>query len=75
LPAQVELPDAAAGDLDRLTGLLAEVLVVSEYARRHPASRDEVALRRLVRRMELNEADAAMWMGILRQALWKMRER
>jgi len=70
----VELPDAVAGDLDRLTGLLAEVLDESEYARRHPASRDEAALRRVVRRMQLNEADAAMWMGILRQALWKMRK-
>jgi len=68
-----ELPDATAGDLDRLTALLAELLVESEYARRHPASEDEGALRRLVRRMQLNSADAAMWMGILRQALWKIR--
>lgn len=75
LSSQMDLPDASAGDLDRLTGLLAEVLEESEYARRHPASEDEAALRRLVRRMRLNEADAAMWMGILRQALWKMREK
>lgn len=75
LSSQMDLPDASAGDLDRLTGLLAEVLEVSEYARRHPASEDEVALRRLVRRMGLNKADTAMWMGILRQALWKMRQK
>lgn len=75
LAATVSLPGASAGDLDRLTGLLAEVLEESEYARRHPASEDEAALRRLVRRMRLNSADAAMWMGILRQALWKMREK
>jgi tRNA/rRNA methyltransferase len=73
LPAVATLPNASAGDLDRLTGLLAEVLEESEYVRRHPASWDEAALRRLVRRMQLNDADAAMWMGILRQALWKMR--
>jgi len=70
-----ELPDAVADDLDRLTGLLAEVLEASEYSRRHPASEDEAALRRLVRRMRLNPVDAAMWMGILRQALWKIREK
>ena len=74
-PTVPALPDAAADDLDRLTGLLAEVLAASEYSRRHPASGDEAALRRLVRRMQLNEADAAMWMGILRQALWKIREK
>lgn len=73
--ATVALPDAAAGDLDRLTALLEELLGESEYTRRHPASGDEAALRRLVRRMRLNSVDAAMWMGILRQALWKIREK
>jgi TrmH family RNA methyltransferase len=70
-----ELPDAMAGDLDRLTSLLVELLEASEYVRRHPASQDEAALRRLVRRMQFGSTDAAMWMGILRQALWKIRER
>jgi TrmH family RNA methyltransferase len=69
------LPDAAAGDLDRLIELLSELLEVSEYTRRHPASENEAALRRLVRRMQLNAIDAAMWMGILRQATWKIREK
>ncbi|HEY7405103.1 MAG TPA: TrmH family RNA methyltransferase [Candidatus Angelobacter sp.] len=69
------VPDASAADLDRLTELLADLLEVSEYSRRHPASQDEAALRRLVRRMHLNSADAAMWMGILRQARWKIREK
>ncbi len=69
------LAGAVAGDLDRLTGLLREVLEESEYARRHPASGDDAALRRLVRRMQLDSEDAAMWMGILRQALWKIRSR
>jgi TrmH family RNA methyltransferase len=74
-PPVAASPDAPAGDLDRLTEQLAELLEESEYARRHPASQDEAALRRLVRRMQLNSADAAMWMGILRQALWKIREK
>jgi TrmH family RNA methyltransferase len=69
----VASPGAAAADLERLTQLLAELLDASEYARRHPASQDEAALRKLVRRMQLDSPDAAMWMGILRQALWKMR--
>ncbi|QNI31395.1 RNA methyltransferase [Alloacidobacterium dinghuense] len=75
LPASVAVADAMAGDLDRLTILLAELLDKSEYTRRHPASGDAAALRRLVRRMQFDSADAAMWMGILRQALWKIRDK
>jgi tRNA C32,U32 (ribose-2'-O)-methylase TrmJ len=74
-PPAAASPDGPAGDLDRLTEQLAVLLEESEYARRHPASQDAAALRRLVRRMQLNSADAAMWMGILRQALWKIREK
>ena len=66
-------PAATAGDLDRLTELLNELLEQSEYSRRHPASGDPALLRRLLRRMQLDTVDAAMWMGILRQALWKIR--
>ena len=42
---------AAAGDLERVTGLLREVMEKSGYARRHPANAREVVVRRLVRRM------------------------
>jgi TrmH family RNA methyltransferase len=67
------LPDASAGDLERLTQLLAELLEESGYTQRHPANSDAVLLRRLVRRMGLDSGDAVMWTGILRQALWKIR--
>jgi tRNA/rRNA methyltransferase len=68
------LPDATAADLERLTKLLAEMLEASGYTQRHPPSQDEASLRRLIRRMQLNATDAAMLMGILRQALWKINE-
>jgi TrmH family RNA methyltransferase len=65
-------PAHAAG-LERLTILLGEVLEQTEYARRHPANRDsEAHVRRLVRRMRLDAADLTVWMGILRQVLWKL---
>lgn len=64
--------DATAADLERLTALLMQLLVQSGYDQRHPANFDQGLLRQLVRRMGLNPQDAAMWMGMLRQMLWKM---
>ncbi len=58
---------ASAGDLERLTTLLREVLERSGYTRRHPANSREANLRRLVRRMALTATDAPVWTGILRQ--------
>jgi tRNA/rRNA methyltransferase len=74
-PAGAANPTATAADLDRLTDLLRDLLEQSEYSRRHPASSEQGLLRRLVRRMQLNQPDAEMWMGILRQALWKLANR
>ncbi|HTZ89343.1 MAG TPA: TrmH family RNA methyltransferase [Alloacidobacterium sp.] len=74
-PGMAAPANASAADLERLTQLMVEMLDASEYKRRHPANSDEALLRRLVRRMQLSSADAAMWMGILRQALWKIREK
>jgi TrmH family RNA methyltransferase len=64
---------ATAADLERLTTLLAETLERSGYLRRHPANCDPAQLRRLVRRMSADDNDAAIWMGIFRQLLWKLR--
>jgi tRNA/rRNA methyltransferase len=58
---------ATAGDLERLTTLLREVLEASGYRRRNPANSREPNVRRLVRRMALTSGDAQVWTGILRQ--------
>ncbi len=71
-PTEAEGP-ATAATLDRLTTLLAETLERSGYARRHPANSDPMQLRCLVRRMSLDESDAAVWMGVFRQLLFKLR--
>jgi TrmH family RNA methyltransferase len=62
----------SAGDLERLTGLLIQVLEQTGYSRRHPANCDAAQVRRLGRRMGLEPKDAAVWMGVLRQILWKV---
>lgn len=64
---------AEAGEVERLTLLLTEVLERTGYTRRHPANCDEQQIRRLVLRMGVSAGDVPVWMGILRQVLWKMR--
>jgi tRNA/rRNA methyltransferase len=53
--------------------MLSEVLEETEYTRRHAANSDLAQVRRLVRRMGLDAVDAPVWMGILRQVLWRLR--
>ena len=63
----------SAADLERLTALLAETLERSGYQRRHPANSDPAQLRRLLHRMSLDASAAAVWMGVFRQLLFKLR--
>jgi tRNA/rRNA methyltransferase len=63
----------AAGEVERLRILLTEVLDATGYTRRHPANCDEAQIRRLVMRMGVAANDVPVWMGILRQILWRVR--
>ncbi|HEV2618725.1 MAG TPA: TrmH family RNA methyltransferase [Acidobacteriaceae bacterium] len=65
---------ADAATLERVTGLLTAVLEKTEYTRRHAANSSAENVRRLVRRMHMSPAEAPVWMGILRQMLWKLGE-
>lgn len=60
---------APAGDVDRLTSLLAEVLEKSGYVHSEGA---DAKIRRLVRRLNLAGHDAEIWLGMLRQIHWKL---
>ena len=71
-PAQPEPTLAPAGDVERLTSLLQDVLRVSGYTRRNPAAARELSIRRLVRRMHLSTLDAPVWTGIFRQILFRL---
>lgn len=64
---------ASAGVVERVRALLGEVLDEAEYGRHHPANAEEADLRRLVMRMGLTRVDAPVWMGMLRQVLWRLR--
>lgn len=77
-PPQRTLPQptvpATAAEVDRFESLLREVLTASEYDRRFPGNVGEDALRRLVRRLALPGDDVEVWLGMLRQMLWKLRQ-
>ena len=72
LPANARA--AAAEDTARFELLLREVLLASEYHRRFPGNMGDDALRRLVRRLALPADDVEIWLGMLRQMLWKMKQ-
>jgi TrmH family RNA methyltransferase len=63
---------ATTEELERLTALFTEVLGQTGYRRHHPANCDDAAIRRLVVRMNLSAEDAPVWMGMLRQILWRI---
>jgi TrmH family RNA methyltransferase len=73
-PLSAEQGGASSTELERITALLAQVLKVAEYNRRHPSHATEPGLRRLVLRMGLDRGSATIWMGMFRQILWKMQE-
>jgi tRNA/rRNA methyltransferase len=64
---------AEAGEVERLMALLTEVLEATGYTKRHPANCEEGQIRRLALRMGLRASDLPVWMGILRQVLWRVR--
>jgi TrmH family RNA methyltransferase len=63
---------ATVGEVERLRELLTEVLKETGYTKRHPANCDEEQIRRLVMRMGIAGNDVPVWMGILRQVLWRV---
>ncbi len=75
-PSQRTLPEAsrqATGEeVQRFESLLREALLASEYDRRFPGNMADDALHRLVRRLQLSGNDIEVWLGMLRQMLWKM---
>ena len=66
---------ATAGEVERITAALLGVLRASGYIKTLSAAPIEQKVRRLVRRLQLQADDAGVWLGMLRQILWKVRSR
>jgi TrmH family RNA methyltransferase len=69
----VEEARAQAGEIERLTQLLCEVLGDSGYIKPRVARATEEKLRRMLHRLDLSASDAELWMGMLRQIQWKLK--
>jgi TrmH family RNA methyltransferase len=65
---------ASAEELERITLKLLEAMRGSGYLTRRPIADVEERMRRLVRRLKLPARDAIVWLGILRQIVWKQRK-
>jgi tRNA/rRNA methyltransferase len=71
--AALEEKLASAGQLERITAVLIDALRTSGYLGPQPVAAKEEKVRRMVRRLDLSAKDAEVWLGMLRQMLWKMK--
>jgi len=70
------VPDAKrpadAAHLERITEFLETILDRSGYVHARVEGSTRMKIRRLVRRLQLNAHDSEVWLGMLRQILWKL---
>jgi TrmH family RNA methyltransferase len=67
-----KIEPAGAEDLERITLVLLDTLRASGYLERRVISDVEERMRRMIRRMSLPARDAEVWLGLLRQIVWKL---
>jgi TrmH family RNA methyltransferase len=72
--AAEQLKLATAEELERITTLLLEALQTSGFLDRRRVSDSDERIRRIIRRLRLPERDAVIWLGMLRQMMWKMKQ-
>ncbi len=60
-------------ELERITLLLFEALCASGYVQSPGEAVAGEKLRRMLCRMNLDKNDAELWLGMMRQILWKIR--
>ena len=63
---------AVAADVERITQLLFASLRASGYVQPAGETAALEKLRCMLRRMNLDPRDAELWLGMLRQILWKL---
>jgi TrmH family RNA methyltransferase len=64
---------ALGEDIARMSDCLIEALERSGYIQEPTAESNRNKIRRLVHRLALSDRDVKIWLGILRQILWKLR--
>jgi tRNA/rRNA methyltransferase len=72
LPFRGQTP-AVAGEIDRISQLLFEALCASGYVQSPGEDAAREKLRRMLCRLNLDKNDAELWLGMMRQILWKLK--
>lgn len=68
-----KIKPATADEIERVTLMLLDALQASGYLGQRPVAVKEEKIRRMVRRLNLSANDAEIWLGMLRQMIWKMK--
>jgi tRNA/rRNA methyltransferase len=73
MPEPQEGSPASSAEVERITETLFTALRASGYPKLNSSDSFEGAVRRLVRRLDLQTGDAEFLLGMLRQMVWKMK--
>ncbi len=68
-----DAPPATSGELDRLAGVIEEMMLTAGYSPKEMQAANRHDLRLLLRRIEMNGADARRAVGLFRRTLHKMK--
>jgi TrmH family RNA methyltransferase len=71
-PEPTKSVPATMGEIEQITTMLLEASRRSGYLNPVVASSTENKVRRMVRRLDIRARDVSIWLGILRQILWKL---
>jgi len=71
--ASMDRQPATAAQTEMLAAVALEMLELSGYLARHPRANMQAEMRRLVLRLQADSKDTEALLGMLRQAVWKMR--
>jgi len=73
MPESKQGTPASSAEVERITETLLTALRASGYPKLNSSDSFEGAVRRLVRRLDLQTGDAEFLLGMLRQMVWKMK--
>jgi TrmH family RNA methyltransferase len=64
---------ASAAEIERITDALLQALRASDYPKLNTSKSFHSAVRRVIRRLHLEQGDAEFLLGMLRQMIWKLK--
>lgn len=65
---------APSADIERITDTLLEALRASDYPKLNTSKSFHGAVRRVIRRLQMQKGDAELLLGMLRQIIWKLNQ-